>query len=303
MHPLTDWNFKADTSFSIMAECHRRNHTLYFLQSQDLLLHGRHLHALLYPCAPEPDKGLSLQKGVLRRLDALDCLFIRKEPPFDEDYLACTYLLDFVREKIFLINDSTGIRTSNEKLCSLHSSLMPETIVGYRPDALVRSMRSLRLREVVLKKLYDKGGKGIIRAGLRDSDLQRKIRKLKNSAQTPLMVQKFVPHAHTGDKRILLLDGDPLGAFTRIPSGADFRANMSLGGLPARTRITPKERKIIRSIRSYLKQNRLYFVGMDVLDGYLTEINVTSPAGIPEINDLEGTHLEKQVVDFIEKMS
>jgi len=211
-----------------------------------------------------------------------------------------TYLLDFLKKKVFIINDPTGIRDANEKLSSFMAPrFCAEAVTGYRAELIRSLLRRIRSRTFVLKPLFYKGGQGIVKGSGASAAFKRLIEKATHDAHEPVTVQRFIPHAKTGDKRILLLDGNALGAFTRIP-GRDFRANMALGGTAQWTTVEPRDQKIIRALKGYLRRNGLFFVGIDVLDGFLTEVNVTSPAGVPEINQFHGLKTEVPVVDFLE---
>jgi glutathione synthase len=302
--PLSNMRHSDDTSFAIMHECDRRRHELYFFESRDIFFYNKSVYASLTRCRTDAAKGVLAQKRIIKDLKRLDVLFIRKEPPFNDDYLACTYLLDHLKGHVFILNDPTGIRSNNEKLSALKFlQHTPRTLVGYDILTLQKTLRSKSLNSFVMKPLYDKGGKGICRGSTHDKNLDAKLRGLTHRGQRAVVLQQFIPHEKTGDKRILLLDGVAIGAFTRLPQGKEFRANMALGAIAKPARITSSDKKIIRDLKPYLRENGLFFTGIDILSGYLSEINVTSPAGIPEINAFKKTHLEKRVVNFLESRS
>jgi len=301
LNPLRDMRHRDDTSFAIMAECQKRGHLLYFLESRDLLFCKKRVHGRVFPCRTDPRRGLRLSQPVLWDLRRLDILWVRKEPPFDLDYLHGTYLLDLLKPHVFLINDPTGIRSTNEKLSILNfPRYAPRSSVGYRAVLLRQGIRSLGGGPLVLKRLENKGGKDVLKSHPRDRGLKSTLRRLNPSENVALLAQEFIPHQKSGDKRILILDGKPLGAFTRIPGDGDFRANMALGARAARAPVTRADKALVLALKPYLKKNGLHFTGIDVLKDRLTEINVTSPAGIPEINGFERTRLEEPVVDFTE---
>ena len=303
LSPLERFDPDGDTSFSIMTECQNRNHPLYALESRDLLLLDGRLHGRLRRCRTD-EKALRTEAPILTNLESLDCVFVRKEPPFDLDYLACTQLLDFLKGKVRVVNDPAGIRAVGEKIGALHATkLTPPSFAAYDEANVREGMKRLGLEDAVLKRIDQKGGEGVLRSSPSDPRLKDKVRELTGDSRVPIVVQKFVRHEKTGDKRILILNGKLLGAFTRIPGPSDFRANMSCGGKAARTKLTAKDLRIVRELRPFLLKNGLFFAGVDVLDGRLSEINVTSPAGIPEINELEGTRLERDVVDFLERIT
>jgi glutathione synthase len=232
----------------------------------------------------------------------LDCIFLRKEPPFNYDYLSCTYLLDLIDRDVFILNNPTGVRNANEKLSIYNSSsVAPESIVAYRRDLINQALKNSSIKDLVLKRIDQKGGIGVYKSNKRDLYSRSFRDKRILSGASPTVIQKFIHHEKTGDKRVLILDGKILGSFSRLPGRGDFRANMSLGGKARRSQVTARDKFIVRTILPYLKRNGLSFAGIDIIGGFLTEINVTSPAGIPEINDFEGTRLEENVVDFLEK--
>jgi len=302
LDPLSYMQHKEDTSFSLMRECERKGHEVFYFQSQDLRLHHSTLEGRLSKCFMDPKRGVQLTQARWQKLTTCHAIIIRKEPPFDMNYLSAMYLLDFVRQKTFLMNDSNGIRSTNEKLSSLlFPRWTPTTLVGSRPEHFEALLQHTPTTRWVLKSLFGKGGAGIEEVHKKDPQLKQKINRLTQGGEVPVQLQAFVPHRRDGDKRILILDGKPLGAFRRIPGKHDFRANMALGGRAAKAVITSQEKRLVKGLGNYLKKNGLWLVGIDVLKGRLTEMNVTSPAGIPEINRFDGTALEKTVVRFIER--
>lgn len=301
MNPLENWDTEDDTSLSIMTECHARGHHVYFLESRDLILFRGRLHARVREGGPDPAKGFSVERHRVRDLGRMDAVILRKEPPFNGDYLACTFLLDFLAGRTFVMNSPSGVRAVNEKIGALTvPDLAPDSAVCYDAETARWCLDRLRLSDAVLKRIDLKGGEGILRTGRTDDALSAKTASLTADGM-PVIVQRFVEHSVTGDKRILLLDGLPLGAFARIPGPHDFRANMMRGGRAERSRVDAKDRRIVAKLRPFLRKQGLHFVGIDVLGGRLSEVNVTSPAGIPEINRFDGVRLERRVVDYIQK--
>ena len=200
------------------------------------------------------------------------------------------------------MNDPAGVRTINEKIAAIHfPKWAPNTIIGYQADVLIEALKTSKISQWVIKPLFDKGGRGITRVTRQDPNLKQKIQKRTQKSQVPVMMQAYVEHTRQGDKRILLLDGRVLGAFRRVPGKRDFRANMALGGKAHPATVTLKEKQMIRTLRPFLRKHGLWFAGIDMLGESLTEINVTSPAGIPEINRFNRTRLEVPVIDYLEK--
>jgi len=304
LNPLREMLHQEDTSFALMRECQERGHHVFCFESRDLRLHHSTLSARLSKCQMDWREGVLPDPPKWVKLTLMDAVIIRKEPPFDLDYLSATYLLDFIRGKIFLMNDPSGVRTVNEKLSAMHfPAWTPLTSVGYQLEAFSNALQRSNIRQWVIKPLFNKGGVGIERISRNDRRLKQKLARATSNGRIPVMLQQYVKHARQGDKRILILNGRPIGAFRRVPGKKDFRANMALGGKARSAAITARERRLVRSLKPYLSHYGLHFAGIDVLNGRLTEINVTSPAGIPEINRFTGGRLEHAVVNYIEKQA
>ena len=241
-----------------------------------------------------------MSEGVLRCLEDMDAVFMRKDPPVTVRYLYATYILELVNpEKTLVINSPQGLREANEKMYTLQFySVMPETVVSL-DKKIIRQFVQEKKR-AVLKPLGGKAGEGILFLEPGDRNFNSIIEVSTHQGQEPVMVQRFLPEAKEGDKRIIILDGKPIGAVNRVPTGEEFRGNMAVGGRVEKTELTPRERNICEVVGPRLRQNGLYFVGIDVIGGYLTEVNVTSPTGIREIDRLDDTNLGQQVIEWLE---
>lgn len=237
---------------------------------------------------------------VLRSLEDMDAVFMRKDPPVTVRYLYATYILELINpEKTLVINSPQGLREANEKMYTLQFySVMPETVVSLDKDIIRRFVQEKK--RAVLKPLGGKAGEGILFLEPGDRNFNSIIEISTFQGQEPVMVQQFLPEAKEGDKRIILLDGKPIGAVNRVPTGEEFRGNMAVGGRVEKTEITPREYEICEVVGPRLRQNGLYFVGIDVIGGYLTEVNVTSPTGIREIDRLNNTNLGQKVIEWLE---
>ncbi len=302
LYPPSKVKADEDSSFWIMHELQRRGHNVYHFESRHLLWCKNAPHAFLTPAKLDARKGYlpSPLSSTARDLSSIDCVFIRKEPPFNNEYLYALQLLEMVKEKVFVLNDPAGIALANEKTFSLlFKGLAPETVVTENIAAAKNFLRHLRARAVI-KPLNQKGGYGIFSTSGRDKNLPSLLETATCSGTRKILVQRFIPTGASGDKRILILNGKALGAFTRRPPPADFRANLSTGGSMHRARLTRQDERLVEAIAPKLLSYGLWFVGIDVIGNYLTEVNVTSPAGIPEINFFNKTRLEKEVADFIE---
>jgi glutathione synthase len=248
-----------------------------------------------------PAEWYKLGNSEFLPLESMDAVFMRKDPPVTTAYLYTTYLLDYVdRSKTVLVNAPAGLRAANEKMYALQfREAIPTTIVS-RDKAVIREFTEAQ-GAAVLKPLGGKAGEGILFLDPQDRNLNSLIEVSTERGQLPVMVQEYLPAAKDGDKRIILLDGKPVGAVNRIPTGKEFRGNMAAGGRVEAARITEREQEICAQLAPALKRDGLIFVGIDIIGGYLTEVNVTSPTGIREIDRLDHTRLGQQVISWIEQ--
>jgi glutathione synthase len=241
-----------------------------------------------------------LSPSAFTALETMDAVFMRTDPPVNDAYLYATYILDYVdQNKTLVINDPAGIRSANEKMYALQfSECIPETIVS-ADKQVIRQFVAAK-EATILKPLGNKAGEGILFLQSGDRNFNSIVELSTLQGQVPVMVQNYLPQAKEGDKRIILLNGEPIGALNRLSSSSDFRNNMATGGTVAQTTITPREQEICSHLAAKLRQDGLIFVGIDVIGGYLTEVNVTSPTGIREIDRLDGTNLAHQVIKWVE---
>ncbi|OZH51227.1 glutathione synthetase [Hydrocoleum sp. CS-953] len=239
-----------------------------------------------------------LGKTMLELLESMDAVFMRQDPPVTIPYLYTTYLLDYINpEKTLVINSPQGLRAANEKMYALQFiKAIPNTIVSQNKQVIREFLESQGA--AVLKPLGGKAGEGILFLEPTDKNFNSLIEISTKQGQEPVMVQSYLPAAKEGDKRIIMLNGKPIGAVNRIPTGKEFRGNMAVGGRVAQTEITEREYEICEYLAPKLVADGLYFVGIDVIGGYLTEVNVTSPTGIREIDLLDNVNLGKQVIEW-----
>ena len=244
-----------------------------------------------------------LSSQELRCLEDMDAVFMRKDPPVTIRYLYATYILELINtEKTLVINSPQGLREANEKMYTLQFySVMPETVVS-QDKSIIRKFVEEK-KQAVLKPLGGKAGEGILFLEPSDRNVNSLIEVSTHQGQEPVMIQRFLPEANNGDKRIILLDGKPIGAVNRVPTGQEFRGNMAVGGRVEKAELTPREEHICEVVGPQLSKNGLYFVGIDVIGGYLTEVNVTSPTGIREIDLLDGKNLGQEVIQWLTKVS
>ncbi|MDZ7953463.1 glutathione synthase [Nostoc sp. DedQUE09] len=242
-----------------------------------------------------------LSDSSLTSLETMDAVFMRTDPPVNDSYLYATYILDYIdQNKTLVINSPSGIRGANEKMYALQfTKAIPETIVSADKQFIRQFVEAKGAG--VLKPLGNKAGEGILFLQSGDRNFNSIVELSTLQGKVPVMVQTYLPEAKEGDKRIILLNGEPIGALNRLSSGTDFRNNMATGGTVAQTEITSREYEICTQVAERLRQDGLIFVGIDVIGGYLTEVNVTSPTGIREIDRLDGTRLGHQVIQWIEQ--
>ncbi len=303
LYPTCKVKVDEDSSFWIMHELVLRGHQVYHFENSDLYWQTGALLARLRLTRLHIRKGFLPSPPATHATDFsnIDVIFIRKEPPFDTEYLYTLHLLERIKHKVFILNDPAGIALCNEKLFTLSfERFIPESLVTSQPEMARNFVRKLG-KAVVIKPLHQKAGCGILRSGHGDKNLPSMLDIATDSGKKTVLVQRYIVQNSFGDKRILVLNGKIVGSFLRRPSKQDFRANLSVGGSMHRAKPTPKEEKMVAAMAPQLLRNGLYFAGLDVIGGFLSEINVTSPSGIPEIRQLERKRVEKNVADFIER--
>lgn len=310
--PLSKLDPGHDTSVALMEAAQLLGHEVWVTQVQELSVIQSQAWALLQEVKLTPaeliegrwvvsEHWYTVTEAAWQPLEAMDAVFMRKDPPVTVPYLYATYILDYINpEKTLVINTPSGIRMANEKMYALQfHDVIPETIVSQDKSVIQKFLEEKGT--AVLKPLGGKAGEGILFLEKSDRNFNSLIEISTKQSYEPVMIQAYLPAAKDGDKRIILLNGKPIGAVNRIPTGNEFRGNMAVGGRVAPTEITEQEQKICAIVGPKLQQDGLYFVGIDVIGGYLTEVNVTSPTGIREIDRLSGTCLGKEVIAWIEK--
>lgn len=283
MDPLESLDLPWDTSLCLLRELNARGHETYLFVPSSLSLEAGQVFGRGNRVKPLGNHRYDLLPTPKTKLAECDAVFIRKDPPFDSNYLSLTYLLEPLAKKTLVINDPRGIRNANEKLSVLlFPKWAPPGLVSSNPGEILSFQKKLG-SDLVIKPLYEKGGKGVFRLKAGQNNLLKKS----IAKNTWVIAQKFIP-SDEGDKRILMWRGKILGAFSRIPPRGDFRSNLSIGGKFVKCRITQPEKKLAQSISPFLLKEGLLFVGIDVRGGYLIEMNVTSPAGLIELDQLYG---------------
>lgn len=303
MDPIDAIDVDKDTTFVLMLAAQERGHHVHFCELADLSVEEGKPVARLRHAALRRERGRHATLGEPRTLaidDAVDVVFQRKDPPVDTDYVTATQILALCRRAIVLNRPDTVI-WANEKLYAVQfPDLMPATRVSRRIPEFVDFLAKLG-GEMIVKPLGGKGGEGVFHLRHDDRNLFSILEQVTGFGTRWAMAQRYVPEVRRGDKRILLLEGDPIGAVLRVPAAGETRANLHVGGTPARAPLDDDDRRIVERLRPHLERDGLFFVGIDVIGGRLTEVNVTSPTGIQEINALEGVRLEHQVIEAAER--
>ncbi len=303
MDPIEKINLEKDTTFVLMLEAQRRGHGVYYMELEDLSIQGTRPEGRFRPvrvarARPHYEFGA----GDSKPLHWFDVVLMRKDPPFDMKFFFATHLLSLVDEqKCLVVNRPRSLREASEKLYALNfPALIPETLVSSDMGQLRRFMEAMG-GEMVIKPLEGCGGSGIFYLHRSDRNIPALLEMATENGQKPIMAQRYLPEVRQGDKRIIVLNGKPIGAVLRVPRADENRCNIHVGGQCVKADLTPRDQEICGILVPSLRQLGLYLVGLDVIGGYLTEVNVTSPTGVQEINALNHVQLEKQIIDFIEE--
>jgi glutathione synthase len=303
MDPVGSIDIDADTTFVLMLEAQRRGHRVFVADPSDLTVSdGRaQVRAQLATLRREVGNHADLAAPQLLVLDDdVDVVLQRKDPPVDGEYVTATQILGLCRRALVL-NRPSGILAANEKLYACgFPELMAETRVTREIPQLIDFMVKMG-GEMIVKPLDGRGGEGIFHLRNDDRNLFSILEQATAFGSRRIMAQRYLPDIRTGDKRVLLVDGEPIGALLRVPSERETRSNLHVGGTPARGVLDEADRRIIATLAPSLREDGLFFVGIDVIGGLLTEVNVTSPTGVQEINTLEDTCLEARILDGIER--
>jgi glutathione synthase len=302
MDPIEKINIDKDTTFVLVLEAQRRGHEVFYMELDDLFIRGGTPHSRfrrLHVARATPHYELG--DCATGALENFDVVLMRKDPPFDMKFFFATHLLSLVDgRKSFVMNDPQGLREANEKLYALRfPEETPQTLVTGDMERLKAFMSELG-GEMIVKPLDGCGGSGVFYLNQQDRNTNSILELATDSGRRLVIGQRYLAEIRQGDKRIIVLNGEPLGAVLRVPLESETRGNIHVGGQCVKTELTPRDREICAALAPLLIADGLYLVGLDVIGGLLTEVNVTSPTGIQEINALNGVRLESQVIDFIE---
>ncbi len=298
--PIKNINPEKDSSAALMQATHKKKVEVWVCTPQDLEARGDEVWASCINIEPNP--WIQLKENKCIPLAKFSCIWMRKDPPVDEGYLYATHLLEVAERKgVKVVNKPSSLRAWNEKLGALrYSHLMAPTIVASKVNDLINFAKANE--EVVVKPLGGKGGQGVIRLNKNSPGSRAIIELITSQEQLPVMMQKFIPEVQNGDKRIIIVDGNPLGAINRIPKLGDFRSNLAMGGKAEKTFLSSAEKSICLELSQHLQEEGLFFVGIDVINGMLSEINVTSPTGLREIEKLSNKNISDEVIDKLLKI-
>jgi glutathione synthase len=306
MDPLESVRVDHDSTFALMLEAQRRGHQVRYFEQPWLRFSGSQAEARMRTVnvRREPGRHFDVLHEDFQPLSSLDALFMRKDPPVDAEFIQATHLVELHngRGPVF-INNTTGIRDANEKLFGLRfAELMPETLITRDMAQLSRFVAN-HPAGTILKPVEGFGGQGIVFMQPGDRNLRSLLEMVTLGGRKAIVAQAYLPESRQGDKRIILVDGEPCGAVLRVPSQDDHRGNMAAGGTPVKTTLTAREREICARLKPSLQERGLYLVGIDVIGDWLTEVNVTSPTGIVEIDKLDDTNVEAKVIDLAEQLA
>jgi glutathione synthase len=311
MDPIEYIDIKGDSTFALMLEAQARGHLLWHYEVRHMALReGRRspegklverLTTTARPVTVQPVVGQHFTFGAVETLDlgGTDVVLMRQDPPFDMAYITATHLLEHIQPGTLVVNDPAAVRNAPEKLLVTHfPDLMPPTLITWDAEAIRQFRRDYR--DIIVKPLFGNGGAGVFRIREDDENLASLLEMHFARSREPLMIQRYEPAVRAGDKRIILVDGEPLGAINRVPARGEARSNMHVGGRPEKSGLSARDLEICARIGPFLRANGLIFVGIDVIGDFLTEINVTSPTGLQEIGRFDGTNLAGAIWDRIE---
>lgn len=301
MDPITDVDINADSSFRIAIEAQDRGHELFYYTPDKLAFDEGRVTATGHRMELRWEQGnhVTLQPEETIDLADWDVVWLRQDPPFDMGYITTTHILDKLGQETMVVNNPFWVRNYPEKLLVLDfEGLTPPTTIA-RDFATIKAFKD-KHKDIILKPLYGNGGAGVFRLDEHDRNLNSLHELFTGYSNEPLIVQKFLPDVTNGDKRVILVDGEPVGAINRVPAEGETRSNMHVGGRPEKIGLTERDLEICAAIGPLLREKGQIFVGIDVIGDYLTEINVTSPTGIQELERFDGTSVAKMIWEAIE---
>ena len=302
MDPIEYVDINADSTFRLAEEAQNRGHDLYVYTPNDLTFTRGKVAAKVRSISLKRKIGDHVSFGAVELLDLSEfcVIWLRQDPPFDMGYITNTHLLDLVDKETLIVNNPFWVRNLPEKLLVLEfPDLIPDTVISRDLDEIKEFKREFK--DIIVKPLYGNGGAGIFRLKEDDKNLTSLHELFSNMSSEPLIAQAFLPDVRNGDKRIILVDGSPVGAINRVPKAGEIRSNMHVGGKAEPAKLSQRDREICRAIGPTLKSKGQVFVGIDVIGEYLTEINVTSPTGIQELERFDNVNIAEMIWHAVEE--
>ena len=302
MDPIEYVDINADSTFRLAEEAQNRGHDLYVYTPNDLTFNRGKVAAKVRSISLKRKAGDHVNFGAVEILDLSEfgVIWLRQDPPFDMGYITNTHLLDLVAQETLIVNNPFWVRNLPEKLLVLEfPDLIPDTVISRDLDEIKEFKREFK--DIIVKPLYGNGGAGIFRLKEDDKNLTSLHELFSNMSSEPLIAQAFLPDVRNGDKRIILVDGSPVGAINRLPKAGEIRSNMHVGGKAEPAKLSQRDREICRAIGPTLKNKGQVFVGIDVIGDYLTEINVTSPTGIQELERFDNVNIAEMIWHAVEE--
>ena len=302
MDPIEYVDINADSTFRLAEEAQNRGHDLYVYTPNDLTFNRGKVAAKVRSISLKRKIGDHVNFGAVELLDLSEfgVIWLRQDPPFDMGYITNTHLLDLVGKETLIVNNPFWVRNLPEKLLVLEfPDLIPDTVISRDLDEIKEFKREFK--DIIVKPLYGNGGAGIFRLKEDDKNLTSLHELFSNMSSEPLIAQAFLPDVRNGDKRIILVDGSPVGAINRVPKAGEIRSNMHVGGKAEPAKLSQRDREICRAIGPTLKSKGQVFVGIDVIGEYLTEINVTSPTGIQELERFDNVNIAEMIWHAVEE--
>jgi glutathione synthase len=301
MDPIESIDIDADSTFALALEAQARGHALFHYLPNNLVLREGRVRAKVSALSVKRERHAHYQLGTPELLDlaSLDVILMRQDPPFDMSYITATHLLEHLHPQTLVVNDPVHVRNAPEKLYVTHfQQLMPPTVIASDRDQILEFRAEHG--DIIIKPLFGNGGAGVFHITREDENLNALLEMFTQLYREPVIAQRYLPEIRNGDKRIILIDGEPAGAINRVPPKGEARSNLHVGGKAMPSSLSARDREICDAIGPALKEKGLIFVGIDVIGDYLTEINVTSPTGIQQIDRFDNVNLSARIWDSIE---
>jgi glutathione synthase len=301
MDPIESVDIDADSTFALALEAQARGHGLFHYLPKHLVLRDGRVRAKVSALSVKRERHAHYKLGAPELLDlaSLDVILMRQDPPFDMSYITATHLLEHLHPQTLVVNDPVHVRNAPEKLYVTHfQQLMPPTVIASDRDQILEFRAEHG--DIIIKPLFGNGGAGVFHITKEDENLNALLEMFTQLYREPVIAQRYLPEIRNGDKRIILIDGEPVGAINRVPAEGEARSNLHVGGTAMPSTLSGRDREICEAIGPALKEKGLIFVGIDVIGDYLTEINVTSPTGIQQIDRFDNVNLSARIWDSIE---